>query len=282
MGRTALADPVYVMGRTDAEARRLVLQAQLYDRITRRFLADAGLAPGMTVLDVGSGMGDVAFAAADIVGPNGRVIGVDLNPAVVAEARNRAREAGRDTVRFVAGDCRNASLSDEFDAAIGRFVLMYTHNVTEALQAVVDRVKPGGIVAFAEADFTSALGYVHAGPNDTARSVWDWAAAAFQRSGIHISMAMPLNRAFIATGLGEPEMVVHTPLGGGDTWPGYEWGAASLRSLLPVLEQHEIVTDNVLDVDTLAVRCRAEVIESGYPFTLLPMVTAWSRKPISA
>ena len=83
MAQTTLADPVYVMGRSEAEARRLMLQAQLYDRLTRRFLADAGLAAGMTVLDVGSGAGDVAFAAADLVGPTGRVVGVDVNPTIL-------------------------------------------------------------------------------------------------------------------------------------------------------------------------------------------------------
>src|SRR5689334_23358579 len=131
------------MGRSEAEARRLQLQAGLYDRITRRFLADAGLGPGMTVLDVGSGPGDVAFAAADLVGPTGRVVGVDVNPAILGLAEARARAQQRDNVRFVAGDCRSALLPADFDAAIGRFVLMYTGDVTETLRVIADRVKPG-------------------------------------------------------------------------------------------------------------------------------------------
>jgi ubiquinone/menaquinone biosynthesis C-methylase UbiE len=45
-----------------------MLQSRLLERLTRSFLVDAGIAPGMTVLDVGSGAGDVAFAAADLVG----------------------------------------------------------------------------------------------------------------------------------------------------------------------------------------------------------------------
>src|SRR5438046_1077078 len=101
MVQTVLADPAYVMGRSEHEARRLLLQARLYDSITRRFLEDAGLAAGMTVLDVGSGTGDVAFAAADLVGPTGRVVGVDVNPVVLETARTRAQEQGRDNVVFV-------------------------------------------------------------------------------------------------------------------------------------------------------------------------------------
>ena len=108
MTQTACDDPVYVMGRSEAESRRLMLQARLYDRITRRFLQDAGLTAGMTVLDVGSGAGDVAFAAADLVGPTGRVVGVDANPVVLETARARARAEQRSNVTFVAGDCSTA------------------------------------------------------------------------------------------------------------------------------------------------------------------------------
>lgn len=282
MVQQTVADPVYVMGRSDAEARRLLLQARLYDRITRRFLADAGLAPGMTVLDVGSGMGDVAFAAADLVGPSGRVVGVDVNPAILELATVRARAEQRDNVRFVAGDCRNVVLPDDFDAAIGRLVLMYTGDVTEALQAIVERVRPGGLVAFAEADFSSVLGYMRESSGGVNRAMWEWAAQAFACSGIPTAMAGPLHRAFLAAGLGAPEMALQAPLAGIDDGSGCEWAAASLRSVLPVLEQYSIVTADILDGDSLAVRCRAEVAQSGVPFMLIPLVTAWARKPFGA
>jgi SAM-dependent methyltransferase len=280
MAQTALRDPAYVMGRSEAESRRLMLQAQLYDRITRRFLEDAGLASGMTVLDVGSGAGDVTFAAADLVGSRGRVVGVDVNPVVLEVARTRAHNAGRHNVTFVAGDCRTALVGDGFDAAIGRLVLMYTRDVTETVRAMADRVKPGGIVAFAEGDFTPVLGYVDAGPPSLSRSHWHWGADAFACGGIHVSMASPVNQAFVAAGLGEPEMVVHTPVGGGDAWPGYEWFAASLCSLLPIMEQHGIATAAELDPDSLAERLRAEVVATGVPLMLIPLLTAWARKPL--
>jgi tRNA A58 N-methylase Trm61 len=67
--RTASA---YVLGHSERELERLRLQAQLIDPITRQFLIEAGIAPGMRVLDVGCGAGDVTFLAADLVGPPGR------------------------------------------------------------------------------------------------------------------------------------------------------------------------------------------------------------------
>jgi SAM-dependent methyltransferase len=211
MAEHDIADPTYVMGRSEAETRRLMLQSALYGDVLPRFLQDAGLCQGMTVLDVGSGAGDVAFTAADLVGPTGRVVGIDSNPAVVATARQRAADERRDNVSFVAGDCRSADLAQAFDAAVGRFVLMYTGDVSATLQAVVDRVRPGGVVAFAEADFTSILGYVRAGPSDLFRTTWEWATQAFQAAGVHTAMTQPLHAAFATAGLGAPHMVLHAP-----------------------------------------------------------------------
>ena len=61
-------DQTYVLGTTDSETRRLMNQADLYRSVTRRFFEDAGLGKGMKVLDFGSGAGDVAFIATDLVG----------------------------------------------------------------------------------------------------------------------------------------------------------------------------------------------------------------------
>src|SRR6186997_1951169 len=126
MASPATETPTYTMGRTETETRRLMLQARIYHQLTHRFLSDAGIVPGMKVLDLGSGPGDVAFIAADLVGPFGEVVGIDMNPAVLDVARSRAQAEGRTNVRFVEGDCRAAHLPNDFDAAIGRLVLMYT------------------------------------------------------------------------------------------------------------------------------------------------------------
>jgi hypothetical protein len=56
-------DLVYALGHSDRELARLGLQARLFDPLTRQLFRDAGIAPGMRVLDVGSGSGDVAFLA---------------------------------------------------------------------------------------------------------------------------------------------------------------------------------------------------------------------------
>ncbi len=90
----------YELGHTEWELKRLATQAQLVDPITRQYFKAAGIAPGMRVLDVGSGAGDVAFLAAELVGPTGSVIGVDRSPAAVAAARTRALERKLGNVMF--------------------------------------------------------------------------------------------------------------------------------------------------------------------------------------
>ena len=78
----------YELGHSDRELKRLRLQAQLVDPITRQFFHAAGLERGMRVLDVGSGGGDTALLAAELVGEGGEVLGVDTSPIAVAAAQD--------------------------------------------------------------------------------------------------------------------------------------------------------------------------------------------------
>src|SRR5713226_101902 len=94
----------YVLGHSDRELERLSAQARLIDPITRRLFRAAGIGPGMRVLDVGSGAGDVAFLAAELVGEAGEVVGVDRSQAALNVARARATERSLRTVSFLEGD----------------------------------------------------------------------------------------------------------------------------------------------------------------------------------
>lgn len=79
----------YVPGHGPREIERLIRQARMVEPITRRFSVQAGIAPGMRVLDIGSGVGDVAFLAADLVGNAGDVTGIDQSTAALAIARTQ-------------------------------------------------------------------------------------------------------------------------------------------------------------------------------------------------
>ena len=87
----------YVVGRSEAETQRLILQNRIYGRFTRQFLVEAGITTGMRVLDVGSGAGDVALVLADLVGPQGRVVGTDTNEDILQTAARRHARSGART-----------------------------------------------------------------------------------------------------------------------------------------------------------------------------------------
>ena len=270
------SDATYTMGRTQGEEERLIQQSQLYDAVTRRFFREAGISSGMKVLDIGSGAGDVALTAAELVGPAGAVVGVDVNPAILETAQARAQAAGFTNVEFVAGDARTLDLGNDFDALTGRLVLMYMADPADALKQLATRLRPGGTVAFQEADFTPYR-QMYRPDTPLANKLIDWALAVFERSEAHSGMGFDLYRAFVEAGLPEPYMHCEYPVGGPEGWAGYSYAANSLRSVLPLLEEYGIATAEEVDVDTLAERVRQEVVTSKRPIRLVPHVTAWAQ-----
>ena len=84
----------YILGHSEAEILRLQAQAKILRPITERLLRSAGIWPGIRVLDQRSGAGDVTMLAAELVGPSGRVIGIDRNSQVLSIAIERADRAG--------------------------------------------------------------------------------------------------------------------------------------------------------------------------------------------
>jgi cyclopropane fatty-acyl-phospholipid synthase-like methyltransferase len=78
----------------EEELNRLEAQGAAIAPATRMIFAEAGIRPGMRVLDLGCGAGDVTFVAADLVGPGGSVVGVDRSPDALARARLRAERRG--------------------------------------------------------------------------------------------------------------------------------------------------------------------------------------------
>src|SRR5690242_11701945 len=150
MNQAATKDPTYVLGRSDIETTRLAQQAVLFEPSMRRLLTEAGITPGMSVLDLGSGTGDVAMLAAEMVGPSGRVLGVDSNPAIVSAAQARVQAAGLSHVAFTTTDIRDLRLGQEFDAVVGRFILMYPPDPAAALRNVLGAIRPNGLAVFYE------------------------------------------------------------------------------------------------------------------------------------
>jgi 2-polyprenyl-3-methyl-5-hydroxy-6-metoxy-1,4-benzoquinol methylase len=115
--------PTYVLGHSDLEIERLQLQASLIDGITSRLIRECGIAPGMDVLDIGCGAGDVSMLVADAVGPSGKVVAFDREPRAIETARIRAQKRGYRNIEFVVTSDEEWPKHAPFDAAIGRYIL---------------------------------------------------------------------------------------------------------------------------------------------------------------
>ena len=276
MSEHSATAPIYVPGRTDRETRRLQQQARMFEPFTRRLFEAAGLREGMKVLDVGSGAGDVAFLAAEMVGSHGRVVGLDNNPVVLETARQRAAEAGLCNVSFVDGDMCSAALDTDFDAVVGRHILLYAADQVTALRAVARHLRPGGMVAFQEFDFSLSESLM---ANETTPRLYRqgilWIIDVFRHARFQLKMGLALPEAFRHAGLPLPYMFLDGVVGLGADWTGYDYLAECLRSVMPLLERFGIATAQEVDVDTYAERVRAEVV-GQHSYVVLPlMVGAW-------
>jgi SAM-dependent methyltransferase len=107
--------------------------------------AIAGLQPGETVLDLGSGAGFDCFLAAPAVGPTGRVIGVDMTPEMIEKARENAVRAGHTNVEFRLGDIEDLPVeSGSVDVVISNCVINLAPDKAKAFAEAYRVLRPGG------------------------------------------------------------------------------------------------------------------------------------------
>ncbi len=272
-------DATYTLGRTSHETTRLIEQSRIYGESTHRLCQRAGISEGMRVLEIGSGAGDVALTLAELLGPTGQIVGVDVNAEILDTARQRATEAGLQNLEFIAGDARNLDFSDKFDAIVGRFVLMYMADPVEALAKLITHLKPGGIAAFQEPEYTLYPAIQHP-DTPLMNQLIRWILDVFTHSGAHLDMGIGLYRTFVDVGLPPPTMHLESPIGAAKTWAGYRYMATIFQSLLPLLEKYGLATAEEVEVDTLATRIREEVNASKRPFFLPLHITAYSTLPV--
>jgi ubiquinone/menaquinone biosynthesis C-methylase UbiE len=118
----------------------------------RWLLESLDIQPGHVVVDVGCGPGADLASLADAVGPEGTVIGIDTDPAMVEEARRRSKETPAIDVRL--GDAHELNLPDaSVDRARLDRVLQHVENPTRALVELRRVLRPGGLLGLAEPDW---------------------------------------------------------------------------------------------------------------------------------
>jgi len=100
--------------------------------------------PGDRVVDLGCGFGDTTQRLAELVGPEGEALGVDVSEPFIEQARKEAEEAAVANVRFAVADVQVTEFGDNFDYAFSRMGIMFFANPVAALRNVREALAPGG------------------------------------------------------------------------------------------------------------------------------------------
>jgi len=265
----------YALGHSKQELQRLSRQGQAFGPFTRQLFEEAGIGQGMRVLDVGCGSGDVAFLAASLVGLSGEVVGADRERTAVDWSSARARSQGLTNVKFVEGDPAEMEFDQQFDAIVGRLVLMYYPDPVDTLRKLIRHVRPEGLVVFQEIDLANARSLPAAPLYERSMTRIKQTLSA---TGARTQLGLELYPVFLAAGLPGPSMRIDTLIGGGPQCPMYEIVAELIQSLLPAVEKLKIASAAEVGSSTLAQRMRDEVVALKGVVLSAGFVGAWSRK----
>ncbi len=275
MAESSEGDDGYILGYDEAERRRLEGQAAVIDGSTHETFVKAGISPGMRVLDVGCGMGNVSAVAAGIVGLEGSVVGVDRDATGFERAREIAAGRGLSNVEFIQSDLSAIPFGREFDAVVGRLVLLYFPDPRATLERLVACVRPGGVVAFQEIVWTSGRADP---PVPSVTDSYAWLCEAYRRAGLQVDMADRIAADFRAVGLA-PRLVGTTfvdPDGAGFI-PA--WLTGLVRSALPSIVKLGVATESEVELATLEGRMRREIEAVDGIVKSPTLVSCWSRVP---
>jgi SAM-dependent methyltransferase len=229
------------------------MQAAILRPITMRLLQSLGVSPGMRILDVGCGAGDVALLAAELVGHSGAVVGIDRSEAAILAAR--ARTGTVKNVHFLVTSPSDTLDVGSFDVVIGRYVLIFQDDVPSFIRASARLVKPGGILAFHEIDDADDFAALPEVP------LWkqanNWLMTALRSQLPNPDVPGRLVDCFCQAGLGAPDLFCEVPIGDGERSPIATWLVETLRTMLPQIIERGWASEDIVCIDSLEKRLRA-------------------------
>ena len=270
-----MPDPTaYVMGHDDRERRRLLLQASVLNPLTEQLFHRAGISPGMHVVDIGCGVGDVSLLAARLVGRSGSVTSVDIDPPALKTLEARASAEGMKHIECIHANVHEWKPGRKFDAVVGRHILIHSKEPLALLRACARLLHERGLTAFHEYDFSVVhRGWPPTPLRDRMMEIFDqfFAAAAWSNIGSR------LWKLLIDAGFERPDCRAEYPIGGGEDSVYYEWFTESFRSIHPRAIALGLIAEGEFDLDTLEARLREEGTAGNSCFPAPAMIAAFAR-----
>ena len=163
----------------------------------------------------------------------------------------------------------------QFDAIVGRLVLMYYPDPVDTIRKLMRHVRPDGLIVFQELDMANARSVPFAPLFERSLT---WIKQTLSATGAQIQLGLELYPVFLAAGLPGPSMRMDTLIGGGPQCPLYEILAELIQSLLPVMEKLKIASAAEVGISTLAQRMRDEVVALKGVVLSTGFIGAWSCK----
>jgi len=265
----------YVLGTAETEHERPLRQAALLAPHTEKLFREAGLGPRQRVLDIGSGMGDVALLAAQVVGPEGQIVGIDRDGTALAKARQRAEAGGIRNVTFVETDLAQFRAENPFDAIVGRLVLQFVPQPIETLRALAYVLQAGGVMIFQESNWEALLSQVVHLP--LRRTCCELIYESFKRSNANLDMGSVFLRGFQEIGFPNPHMRLDVPIGVDPETR--RWVYDLVCTLYPRFVQHELAVRALGDLATLSERLESELTCHSSYAACIGLTGVWARKP---
>lgn len=221
---------------------------------TTRLLQDAQIGPGMRVLEVGCGSGEVSGLLARLVEHDGAVVAVDQAEGPLQQARARTFPHPAAQPAFIVGDLHALPASlGLFDAIVGRRVLMYQADAVRAVRAMARHLLPGGVMVFQEHD--STLTPASREPFPLHRKAQRWLQRMLVCEGADLHIGFNLQPIFSQAGLQVEDLRAEAVL----QTPGQPYALGEIvRACLPRILAHGVATARQVGIETLQARLDAE------------------------
>ena len=262
----------YVLSTGPAAVRRLHLLHKIYAPVGRRILLEAGLQKGMHVADFGCGVGVVSRMLAEIVGPEGSVVGIDVDQAQLEEAARWCAQSERRNWSFLAASAEETGLPrNSFDLVYCRFLLLHLPDPISCLREMRELLKPGGILVVEDGDLRSA-GSIPPSAHDEFASLF----SLFEPlRGLNYSLANDLYHLVRDVGFVQTKLDIHQPaLLENDERHFLQWSVAEAGAALvnagvtswEELEQTLLNMQNTIeDADILILAPRMSIVRARKP-----------------
>lgn len=255
-----------------AAVRRLTALHRTYSPAGRRILLRAGLQPGMSVADLGCGVGATTQTLATMVGPAGSVTGIDVSAAQLEQGRALCSAQGLSHAVFLEASATATGLPrSSFDLVYCRFLLLHLVDPAACLREMLHLLKPGGILVVEDGDLTAA----GSRPASSLRWFSDLFGRLGPTRGLDYTLANRLFHMVTEAGFTDVDIEIHQPaVARGEDRFLLKWSVEEAASafvgagLVSAAEMAKILADMERDTNDpdIVVLCP-------------PMTIVWARKP---